>query len=85
MRNAPSGFPVSSSSASVRFRSPTNQLFSSQWGRFSSSSLTNCMRSGFRLFIFLSVSRLSMACVFRSCSSRTLLSWISPSRDLSFS
>lgn len=39
------------------------------------------MRSGLRLFIFLSISLLSDTCCLRSCSSFLLLSWISFTRD----
>lgn len=43
--------------------------------------LRSCMRSGLRLFIFLSISLLSDTCSLRSCSSLRLLSWISFTRD----
>lgn len=60
-----------------------------KWGwhdthtRYWSRILRSCMRSGFRLFMRLSISRLSKACARSSCSSFVRLSWISAMRDLS--
>lgn len=51
--------------------------------RYWSRILRSCMRSGFRLFMRLSISRLSKACARSSCSSFVRLSWISAMRDLS--
>lgn len=51
--------------------------------RYWSRILRNCMRSGLRLFMRLSISRLSEACARSSCSSFVRLSWISAMRDLS--
>lgn len=49
--------------------------------KYCSRILRSCMRSGLRLFIFLSISLLSDTCCLRSCSSFRLLSWISFTRD----
>lgn len=51
--------------------------------RYWSRILRSCMRSGLRLFMRLSISRLSEACARSSCSSFVRLSWISAMRDLS--
>lgn len=53
--------------------------------RYWSLSFLSCMRSGFKLFISLSISRLSVACRFKSSSNFLLLSWISVTLDFSFS
>lgn len=51
--------------------------------RYWSLIFRSCMRSGLRLFMRLSISRLSEACALRSCSSFVRLSCISAMRDLS--
>lgn len=56
-------------------------LRNSSYIKYWSLILRSCMRSGLRLFIFLSISRLSETCCLRSCSSLHLLSWISFTRD----
>lgn len=58
-----------------------NQISNFPYIKYWSLILRSCMRSGLRLFIFLSISLLSETCSLRSCSSLRLLSWISFTRD----
>ena len=64
---------------------PAEVTLPGTYTRYWSRILRSCMRSGLRLFMRLSISRLSEACARSSCSSFVRLSWISAMRDLSLS